>query len=453
MLRWISAGAPPVALLLSVASVVAGCSDDSRSSSDLGSDGPTATADAPVAGDLDGPASDLDAPASVPPDAVSETLPDAPAIAVPDAPVVALPNATDWGTAQGLVPPIYDVSTDDAGNVWAIGIDTLFLLTPGAPTFHAFGNADGLHVEPFTAPDGTPLTTRLTAVAGATANRVYLGYLGYESDNPFGDTPEQKALGNGDRIDYDPATGTIAVNRYQFKCVVEVSSCWEDRSVRRIVVGHSGAAAGHAFFGFNHGTTQVWNDILGDHVHPEINWVMGTTVTTKYGECQALALNDDGTLWIGNRYGVGLMNWNPDPIAWTTAKFSIAFTTYTDNHGLDVPWGYTEDNRGAAVTADGTLWLASGSLGLSSWNTATDLSTMRHWDATTGIPAKLNDILADTDGTLWIVVQGGALLHLDPTTGAVTAAPIADARRLYIDRAAVPRALYIARGSGVTVLR
>src|SRR5262249_34879004 len=135
-------------------------------------------------------------------------------------------------------------------------------------------------------------------------------------------------------------------------------SCWEDRSVRRIVVGHSGAAAGHAFFGFNHGTTHVWNDILGDHVHPEEIWhnANGTTLP-QYGECWALALNDDGTLWIGNRAGVGQMNWNPDPIAWLSAKFKIAFTVYSADHSLDVPWGYRESNRGAAISPDGTVWM------------------------------------------------------------------------------------------------
>src|SRR5262249_34453766 len=150
-------------------------------------------------------------------------------------------------------------------------------------------------------------------------------------------------------------------------CIVEVNRCWEDRSVRRIVVAHAGAAASHSFWGFNHGAVHVWNDILGDHVHPEIDWVMGSTRVTHYAEQQGLAVLDDGTLWDASRFGVGLMNWNPDPIAWVSAKFKIAFTTYTADHGLEVPWGYTEDNRGAAVTPDGTLWLASGSRGLTSW--------------------------------------------------------------------------------------
>ena len=360
--------------------------------------------------------------------------------------------ATTWDASDGLVGPIYDVTTDEGGNVWAINPTNLFLLTPGASQFVAFGNADGLHVEPFTAADGSAQTTRLTALAGATPNRVYLGYYGYESNDPFGDTDAQKALGNGDRVDYDPATGRIAVNRYQFRCTFDKSHCWEDRSVRRIIVGHSGAAAGHAFFGFNHGTAHVANDVIGDHVHPEIIWHNGTSTVTRYGECQALALNDDGTLWIGNRYGVGMMNWNPDPIGWLTAKFRIAFTTYTDNHALDVPWGYVEDNRGAAIAPDGTVWLVSDNLGLTSWNPATKLSTMRHWAGTPGVPTTgLVDVAADVDGTIWLVTQSRALLHLDPATAAVTVDPLQGARRLYLDKTVTPRVLYVAHNGGVAM--
>ena len=42
-----------------------------------------------------------------------------------DAAVVTL-GLTNWGSANGLVPPIVDVSTDEAGNIWAISPDTLF---------------------------------------------------------------------------------------------------------------------------------------------------------------------------------------------------------------------------------------------------------------------------------------------------------------------------------------
>ena len=382
-------------------------------------------------------------------------VPDAPTTTggPPDAPIGPPPPEVTWGAESGLTGPILDVSTDDAGNVWAIRTDTLYVKTPSATSFAAFGNADGLHVEPFTAVDGSAAVTTLTAVAGARANELYLGYYGYEgSTDPSSDTDAQKALGNGDHITFDPASGRITVLRYQFKCVVESFHCWEDRSVRRIVVGHSGVAAGHAFFGFNHGTTHVWNDVLGDHVHPEVIWVNGTTTLTHYGECQALALNDDGTLWIGNHWGFGLMNWNPDPIAWTTAKFKFAYTTYTADHSLEVPWGYAEDNRAAGVTPDGTMWLASYSNGLSSWNPTTSITTMRHWSGTPGVPTdSIVDLVADTDGTLWMIVHG-ALLHMDPATGAITASAIQDAHRMYIDKTTNPRGLYIARESGVTVM-
>lgn len=419
-------------------------------SPDAGADMP----DAPVAGDMpdapmnpdfqpDGPPTigDIDAPVLPPPP---------PPIDAPPAPP---PGTVNYGPAEGLAGPILDVSTDDAHNVWAINANTLYLLTPGAPTFVGFNNSNGLHVENFTDVNGNPAMTTLTAVAGAGANELYLGYFGYEgSSDPFTDTPEQKALGNGDHIHYDPATGQLSVLRYQFKCIVEVSRCWEDRSVRRIIVGHSGVGVGHAFFGFNHGTTHVFNDVLGDHVHPEVVWHNpdGSTVT-RYGECWALALNDDGTLWIGNRYGFGLMNWNPDPIAWVSAKFKLAYTTYTPDHSLDVSAGYSEDNRGAAVTADGSVWFASDSRGLASWNPTTKISTLRQWAGSSAVPQNLVDVVADTDGTIWLVTVSHQLLHLDPATGAVTATDITDAQRMYLDKTVSPRALYVARTTGITV--
>ena len=84
-------------------------------------------------------------------DAAHRTADGSVSATVPDAPPPRS-NAA-WGAADGLTGPIDDVSTDEAGNVWAIGETTLFLLTPIATRFTAFGNADGLHVEPFVARD------------------------------------------------------------------------------------------------------------------------------------------------------------------------------------------------------------------------------------------------------------------------------------------------------------
>jgi hypothetical protein len=428
-------------------------------------DGPPAAGvpDAPLPGVPDGPPAPGMPDARLPgvPDAPPPGVPDAPPPGVPDAPPPGVPDAppppvrtpATWGAAAGLTETIYDVGTDASGNVWAIGLDTLYLLTPGASSFVGFTNADGLHVVPFTAPDGSAQITRLTAVAGGGANEVFLGYFGYESSDPFADTEEQKELGNGDRIEYDAASGTISVHRYFFRCTYDISKCWEDRSVRRVIYARAGAAAGHSFWGFNHGATHVFNDVIGDHVHPEVNWVMGDMVVTHYGEQQGLFINDDGTLWVASRYGVGRMNWDPDPIAWVTAHFQVAFTTFTDDHGLDVPWGYVEDNRAASVTPDGTLWLASADFGVSSWNPATPLASMTHWGPAGGLPTSgLVDLVADVDGTLWIVTGDRALVHFDPASATLTSTAITDARRLFIDRSVTPRALYVARSSGVTLL-
>jgi len=366
------------------------------------------------------------------------------------------PGAISYGQADGLFGAIRDVSVDAGGNVWATSSDTLYLLTPGATTFRAFTNADGLHVESFTAVDGSAATTTLTAVGGGAANVAYLGYYGYEgSADPFSDTDAQKHLGNGDKITYNPATGTISVLRYEFRCYVEHATCWEDRSVRRILVGKTGAAAGHVFWGFNHGTTHMFNDVMGDHVHPQVMWTKpdGTSYQ-RLGEAQSLALNPNGTLFIGSRYGVGLMNWNADPVAWLSAKFKIAFTTYSADHSLFVPEGYKEENRGAAITSDGTVWLASATKGLASWNQSTPISSLAIWGQTGGLPSNgIVDIVADTDDTLWLITGSRALVRFDPHTQTATATNIADARHLYVDATVSPRALYVARSTGLTVFR
>jgi hypothetical protein len=358
----------------------------------------------------------------------------------------------DWGSADGLRGPILDVSADEAGNLWAISADTLFLLTPTASRFVAFGNAEGLHVEHFTAFDGSSQVTSLTAIAGGAANQVFVGYLGYESPDPTVDTLAQRALGNADRVSYDPTSGRIQVVRYQLHCTYDSAHCWENRSVRRLVYAHSGAAAGHLFLGGNHGADHLRDDAIGDHVHPETQWVMGAQRQEHLGEQRGIAVADDGGLWVASRYGVGQMNWNPDPVGWVSARFRIAFSTYTADHALDEPWGYTEDNRGAAVASDDTVWLASHNHGLTSWNPHTSMSTMKHWATTGGLPASgLADVAADADGSVWLVLDSGALLHFLPSTGTVMTTTITDARRVVLDRRSTPRALYVARVGGVSV--
>ncbi len=366
-----------------------------------------------------------------------------------------LADLTLYGAAQGLGGGIVDANPDEAQNIWAADGTTLYVLRPGSSTFQPFTAADGLHVQPFTDPYGNANLTRITAIAGGHADEVLVGYYGYESEgNPYLDSEAQKALGNGDRVTLG-SDGKLSIVRYAFRCDFEgANGCWENRSPRRIVYAHTGVAAGRSFWGFNHGVSHVYNDVFGDHVHPEI-WYHNAdgTVTEKLGEFYGLAVTPTGDLWLAGRYGVGLQPFNPvSHQAWVQGHFIYAFTTDTADHGLDVPAGYHEDNRGAAVTGDGVLWLARLGGGLKSWDPKTgNYGTIRSWGQ---VPSDLLDVQADPDGTLWLVTSGGALLRFDPGSGSVQTWPgVSGVTRIYVDSTVTPRAVYASMSSGVAVIR
>jgi hypothetical protein len=366
-----------------------------------------------------------------------------------------LADLTIYGSAQGLGGGILDANPDEGQNIWAANGTTLYVLRPGSATFQAFTASDGLHIQPFTDPYGQSNLTRITAIAGGRANEVMVGYYGYETlGNPYDDTDEQKALGNGDRVTVG-SDGKLSIVRYGFRCDFEgANGCWENRSPRRIVYAHSGVAAGRSFWGFNHGVSHVADDVFGDHVHPEI-WYHNAdgSVTEKLGEFYGVAVTPTGDLWMAGRYGVGLQPFNPvSHQAWVQGHFIWAFTSDTSDHSLDVPAGYTENNRGAAVTSDGTVWLARLGGGLASWDPSTrNYGTMRTWGQ---VPSDLLDVQADPDGTLWLVTSGSALLRFDPASGSVTTWPgVSGVTRIYVDSTVTPRAVYASMSSGVAVIR
>lgn len=365
--------------------------------------------------------------------------------------------AGPWPIADLTVYPIgaiLDANPDDGQNIWAASGTTLYLLRPGTTTWQTFTAADGLHIQPFTDPYGNPNTTTITAIAAGHANEVFVGYYGYESlGNPYLDTDAQKALGNADRVVVG-SDGKLQIVRYAFHCDYEGGNgCWEDRSVRRAVYAHTGVAAGHAFLGFNHGVSHVFNDSIGDHVHPEIWYHADMTTMEKLGEFYGLALTPDGGIWCAGRYGVGLQPFNATPhYVWTMGHFIYAFTTNTSDHGLDVAWGYREDNRGAAVTPDGRLWLARLGGGLVVWDPATGNYGTMH--TVSGPPSDLVDVQADPDGTLWLVSSGGSLYRFDPAAGALKTWPgVGGVTRIYVDSTVTPRAVYAAMSGGLAVIR
>src|SRR5438477_606861 len=79
--------------------------------------------------------------------------------------------------------------------------------------------AGGVHIGPFTDPDGNAALTSITAIAGGAANQVFVGYYGYESADAFADTEAQKQLGNADDV---VANGNaLAITRLLFRCDYE----------------------------------------------------------------------------------------------------------------------------------------------------------------------------------------------------------------------------------------
>jgi hypothetical protein len=359
-------------------------------------------------------------------------------------------------TVYTLGTDIIDSSADDGQNIWAASRDTLYVFPAGDPNPKSFTTADGLHIVPFTDPEGYSVMSNITAIAAGHANEVFVGYYGYEGEgNRYEDTDAQKALGNGDRVTFDASTGKINVIRYAFKCDYDVGrGCWEDRSVRRAIYAHTGTAAGHAFFGFDHGVAHVFNDQIGDHVHPEIYWVNPDgTEDLKLGEHFGVAVDPNGNLWCAGRYGVGLQTWNPVPhFSWTSGPFIYAFTTYSDNHALEVPKGYTEQNSGAAVMPDGSVYLSSFTRGLTHWDPITkNYSTMTH---VSSAPGTITDIAADPDGTLWIVDTDGNLSRLDPATNTLTGfSGVSAVHRVVVDTTVTPRAVYVSFAGGLAVIR
>jgi hypothetical protein len=381
-----------------------------------------------------------------------------------------LADLTIYGSAQGLGGGLVDANPDEGQNIWAANGETLYVLRPGSSTFQAFTAADGLHIGGFTDPDGNANETRITAIAGGRAGQVYVGYYGYESDDAFKDTDAQKHLGNGDDVTVDGSKIT-GITRLLFQCDAERGNgCWENRSPRRIIYSHNGVAAGHSWWGFNHGVTHVLGDDFGDHVHPEVWYtpsMPGLSGEEKLGEFYGIAPDAAGNLWMAGRYGVGLQPWNPKPHGppatdpagdeWVSGHFIWAFTTDTSDHSLGDPSGpyvargYTENNRGAAVTPDGKLWLARLGGGLVSWDPATkNYNTIQRYGQ---VPSDLMDVQADPDGSLWLVTSGGSLLRFTPG-GSVQSWPgVGGVTRIYVDTMVTPRAVYVSMAAGLAVIR
>lgn len=339
----------------------------------------------------------------------------------------------------GLGAPIIDANPDEAGNLWAVAPDALYIRRAGQTSFRRYTNADGLHIY-----------SVITAVAGGLANDGYVGLQGVEDDDPLSTPPALTQVGKAEHVTLH-SDGTITSIHYADLTNDVDPTYTETRSARRLLFVHQGPAAGHLFMGGNHGITHIFHDHWGDHVHVEVYYPDGSGT---YGNWLGLAIEPaTGRLWTCGKNACGLQEWDADPHQWVVAKrYDVAFTAFTADHDLDVPQGYTEDYVGAALAPDGTAWFLSRDYGLASFD-GKNIQQV----AVPGLGTPV-DLAADPDGTLWLT-DGAQLLRFDPKTGAESRLdlPASDIRRLYLDthsdQGSGPRALYISTGSGLAVYR
>ena len=350
-----------------------------------------------------------------------------------------LPAIEVLGPAQALGTPTIDASPDEAGNVWAVAPDALYVRRAGEVTFRRYTNVDGLHID-----------SVILSVAAGGIDEGYVGLAGVETGNE-NDAPEIRDPGKAEHVKLNQ-DGSITSKHYWDMHNDVSANFWITRSAYRLLYVHDGPAAGHLFMGGNHGVSHIFNDQWGDHAHVEVFYLPERSGT--YGLWNGLALDPmTNGLWTCGKNSCGLQTFHADPRAWVQGKYIYAFTVFTDDHALEVPHGYKENFVGAAVTPDGTAWFLSSTEGLAAWKPhGADYDHIRRVSVP-GLTTPV-DVAADRDGTLWIA-DAVHLLRLHPDTNAVDrfSLPLGDLRRLYIDLRSDPRALYISTGGGLVIYR
>ena len=406
------------------------------------------------------------------------------------------PNAplTVYGGAQGLLEAPVSASTDEAENIWVVTNRALYLLAPGEKTFRRYTAADGLHVGP-----GWTDGPDITLVVGGSANECFVGYYGHDTHDP----PDKNAhtnldpvahLGKMDQVRLNPDR-TLQVNRYDF----HNSNDWrffETRTITSAFYDHF-HHPGELYVGSNHGVTRVQPakfrlpstpaeksfppgvelEWYADHVHP---WTCdvgacdgGPNDHIVFGDFYALTMGDDGRLWMGGLSAAAAIGWTSNLQFWRNSwepdnPFIPAMP------GKGGPMVFTPPRQGGfinlraiAVTADGTVWFASGeadswrgpTYGLASWRDENQYH-MQYTDPTA--------IGAPDYNVLEMVAWGDQLVLGFPSTGLLVWKP-GDAKgkrmgfaeglpgqaigRMYIDRMVNPPQLFVPTEGGLAVLR
>jgi hypothetical protein len=374
-----------------------GCADDAA----------VAAADASLAPDAGGPApSDGGAGDAGVPDGGASDGGSAAAPAWHEAAPIAAGSVV-----PGLPDGVSDASLDEAGNVWAVDGERLYLVpAPGGP-LRAFGPSDGLPVD------------ELLSVSGAEPGVAWVGHRGQGDAD---DDPEwMRRTGGVTRVTL--SAGTLSVEHFELssppgRYPQYPAGRYKLRTCLRAYVVKTGPHAGDAWFGCNHGAALVTpGGLVLEHHHPTYcEWRPETnSCTLRAGDVPAVAFTPEGDVWFGGAYGVGLLDyddgggegdfWGPEPVR----NLSLFAARLAPNeHG-------SEDVTGLAVGPSGDLWAASAHSGLARRRTD---GAITQWTSRDGLPADaLVDVAAEPSGALWVATAREGIHRLDPATGAASA--------------------------------
>jgi len=401
---------------------------------------------------------------------------------------------TVYGSTQGLLEAPVSASTDESENIWVVTQRALYLLAPGGKTFRRYTAADGLHFGP-----GWTDGPDITLVVGGSANECFVGYWAHDTHDPpvknaHTDLDPIAHMGKMDQVRLNP-DGTLQVNRYDF----HNSNDWhffETRMITSAFYDHF-HHPGELYVGSNHGVTRVQpakfrlpstpaeksfppgveKEWYSDHVHPwtcDVGNCLGSPNDhIVFGDFFALTMGDDGRLWMGGLTAAAAIGWTSDLQFWRNSwEPDNPFIPAMPGKGGPMVFnpprqGGNINLRAIAVTADGTVWFASGEVeswrgatyGLASWRDENPYH-MHYTDPTAIGAAEYNvlEMVAWKD-TLVLGFPSTGLLVWKPgdprgkRMGFAEGLPGQAIGRMYIDRMVDPPALLVPTEGGLAVLR
>jgi|GEM_PF-1398380 len=345
-----------------------------------------------------------------------------------------------WNAGHGVPGPVWSVSSDQAGNVWAANGASLLLLPSGSDEWKSFGEADGLSPWP-------PIS-----VGGGRANEVYVGYRGvFPDSDPFDDPPEIASSGGVDRIRLDGGK----LSRFRFDISSPPAPEYPmGRHILRICYREvpvlTGPYAGDVWFGCNHGVA-MWSErfqMVQEHQHAAIN----VNDSLYVGDFRGVAVAPNGNVWLGGDVRSGLLRY-ADEGGQFWAALDPEIDVWPPGAALDPSDPLANDwVMDMVADASGGLWVASFGNGVARMEPSGSWSFI---DTRQGLPDnRAYGLALDPDGSLWIAtdaglarLSGGGIRQVIDATDGLRGSVLG----VHVDTTTTPRRVLVATSAGVGV--